>query len=1096
MPYAQPARVRFGVFELHLGTGELRDAEHTVILQEQPLRILRMLVGRAGELVTREEIRKALWPNDTIVEFDRSINAAMKRLREALGDSAAQPKYIETIGSRGYRLIVPVEPLEESQVSSDVATGYGAAARLQPESGPIGKQVSHYRVLEVIGGGGMGIVYKAEDLKLGRRVALKFLPEELARDAVSRQRFEREARTASALNHPNICTVYEVEEYEDQPVLVMELLQGETLRDRLAGLAVQREQMPLEEQLNIALQAIQALQAAHEQGIIHRDIKPANIFLTASGQVKILDFGLAKLVETSEFEHAVEGSAPGEISSRPSATPLLEASGRQLLVQADSTLTRLGVAMGTAGYMSPEQVRSEKLDARSDLFSFGLVLYEMASGVRAFSGESATVVQDAILHQAPSPLQNLNSQLPSNLVALIGKALEKERERRYQSAAEMRLDLNSVKESSDLVQVPARRRQSPWVWIASASLLVAIAVAGWVAWRSRHRLQLTDKDTIVFGGFINNTGDPIFDDTLRYPFDTALSQTPFLHLLEHGKFFTAVKHPPVITNSPDLARPACVQTNSRAFVVGTIADAGNGYRLELQAIDCRDINRSVSVNVQADERDQVVRALGVATVQLRKELGESQASLERFNQPLEVATSSSLEALQAFHLASLAVEPAEGVHQLERAIALDPNFVSAYHNLAGGAPETQVRLKYLTKAYELRYRASELQRLWLEARYYYEVTKDTEKAEEINRQWIQTYPDDPAPHDSISGDLLRSGELEKAAAEVQEALHIAPERHTEYAPDVMVADIAVGQLEHAKSTFNRELANGEPGAGSHLMRYYVAFIENDEAGMKQQLSWAEDKPSAGPDFLGAASDTEGYYGHLSVARQISQKAFLGASRTQSSDLNTTIANTPDVWVALTALREAEVGDIVSARRLVTETQKLKLNIDGEVVLALALLRIGDVVDARILATKLNTEFPKHGLVQKYWLPTIRAGIKLQNGLPMEAIEELKPVSQYDRAQPPGAPPKMYPVYLRGIAYLQAGEGQIAAAEFQKIVQQPCVALNFVTSALARLQLGRAQAMLGNQAAARKSYEDFLTLWKDADPDIPIYKQAKAEYAKL
>jgi serine/threonine protein kinase/Tol biopolymer transport system component len=499
-----PTRVRVGVFELNLKAGELREGNRSILLQEQPFRILVMLLEHPGEIVARERIKKNLWPNDTIVEFDHSINAAIKNLRRALGDSADEPKFIETVARRGYRLMVPVEWIavaEDSpgEVVDRAVDGAGAAELSQAAAVVlIGKTVSHYRVLDIIGGGGMGVVYRAEDLKLGRRVALKFLPEETATDSLTLQRFEREAQSASSLNHPNICTIYEFGEHEGQPFLVMELLQGETLRERLA-VAAGETGLKLDELLDIALQVTDGLQAANEQGIIHRDIKPANIFLTNNGVCKILDFGLAKLLELSE----------------PETEQQLIPGGPERVIAVDATLTRAGFAIGTAGYMSPEQVRGEKLDARADLFSFGLVLYEMATGRRAFSGETTPIVHDAVLHQPHVPVRYLNSKVPPRLERIIDKALEKDRDQRWQSAAEMRADLEMVQGSKQTV---ARRR---FWWAALAAALAVAAGAAYLGLRRPlppPRITATTQLTIES----SDNDAPLLTDGTRLFFNLAL----------------------------------------------------------------------------------------------------------------------------------------------------------------------------------------------------------------------------------------------------------------------------------------------------------------------------------------------------------------------------------------------------------------------------------------------------------------------------------------------------------------------------------------------------------------------------------------------
>ena len=442
--------VRFEGFELDVRSGELRNPDgKTLRLSEQPLRILIALLERPGELVLREDLRKRLWPNDTIVEFEHSISAAMNRLRQALGDSADNPKFIETLARRGYRWKTPVRWAQSQAVPTPPKPLDGSL---------VGKRVSHYRVLEILGGGGMGVVYKAEDIKLGRRVALKFLPEELANDPAAMQRFDREARAASALNHPNICTIHAVGEHEGQLFIVMELLEGHTLRDILSAEVDSKSNSPFRREplLDTALQIAHGLEAAHQRGIVHRDIKPANIFITNHGQAKILDFGLAKL---HEFEAAeTQPQASGKLEPKQEWNPLL-------------SLTRTGVTVGTAAYMSPEQVRGEKLDPRTDLFSFGLVLYEMATRQRAFPGDTAAVLHDAILNRVPLPARELNAQIPAKLERIINKALEKDRDARYQTAAEICFDLEALQRESTPKHLPRG-------WIVGLGVAAAIALAG------------------------------------------------------------------------------------------------------------------------------------------------------------------------------------------------------------------------------------------------------------------------------------------------------------------------------------------------------------------------------------------------------------------------------------------------------------------------------------------------------------------------------------------------------------------------------------------------------------------------------------------
>jgi serine/threonine protein kinase/tetratricopeptide (TPR) repeat protein len=1092
-------RVRFGDFELHLISGELCRGDAATLLQEQPLQVLRMLIEHDGELVTREEIKKKLWPNDTIVEFDQSINAVIRNLRKALGDSADQPKYVETLARRGYRLKLPVEWLADSSVEVSGAAG-AAAVRLQPEPSLIGQRVAHYRVLEVLGGGGMGMLYKAEDLKLGRQVALKFLPPELASDPLALQRFEREARAASSLDHPNICTIYEVEEYEGQPFIVMQLLQGETLRDRLAGLAPEQKMLALNELLEIAIQVCNGLQAAHEKSIIHRDIKPANIFLTTSGQAKILDFGLAKLVEAPSLgpaseeqeskahdfgradgggqssyvlspqpsrEHA-ENDQSGPANDTPERVPLRDPA------TPDTTLTRTGLAMGTAGYMSPEQVRGGKLDARTDIFSFGLVLYEMSTGQRAFIGDTAAIVQDAIVNSEPTRPRELNSNLPVKLVATIDKALEKDRDHRYQSAAEMRADLELVKGGGPRHFLPQR-----WKWYAVAMLLIAAAVVGWLYRRSHPVIKLTSKDTLVVADLINSTSDPILDDALNWPLLRAFEQSPYIILLYPSKIHETLKLlnvPQDAKLTPDLAQKVCMRTGSRAFITASIADAGNHYQIDLRASDCRSGRTLAKAEAQADDRNHIVRTLGVAVHQLRAELGEPADSLSRFNTPLDEHFSASLEALQAFYQ-GVQTRHEKGdpfaVPFFRRAVELDPQFALAYANLGD-----------TTKAFDLRERLSLRARFLIEGDYFRAVTGELEKSVQTYVKWIEIYPADIYPYQNFADTLMVLGQHERAAVEHREAARLVPSERN-YA-HLAQSFINLNRLNEAAAVLDEAKAHGIDGFNLRQIRYLLAFMERDTAGMQQQLAWLMAKPETKEWALEQPGSDAIYHGRFRAAR-----GFYATMRSYRPNLSIDAGFD-------TAVGDVETGNLLRARQAAERALAAAPSSALRRQAALVLARAGATDQAEKLAESIDQESPLNTLIQNYELPTIRAAIELDRNRPAKAIEVLKAALPYDLAGVSFGMGEgtLYPAYLRGLAYLKLGQGTEAAAEFQKILDHPGIPQDFIILPLAHLQLARARAMMGDKAAAHQSYQDFLTIWKDADSDIPIYQQAKAEYAKL
>jgi eukaryotic-like serine/threonine-protein kinase len=1077
MASAPQDRVRIGAFELDLKSGELRpvgvyEADGRVLLREQPFQVLRMLVERAGKIVTREEIKQKLWPNDTIVDFDHSINTTIKTLRRALGDSAENAQYIETLARRGYRLMVATEWLEST---AGVPRGDASRVETFPEpSGLVGKKVSHYRVLDVIGGGGMGMVYKAEDLKLGRQVALKFLPEELASDPVALKRFEREAQTASALNHPNICTIYGIEEHGGEPFIVMELLEGGTLRNRMA--VSEPKTIPVLELLDIATQVSNGLQVAHDKDIIHRDIKPANIFLTKQGTVKILDFGLAKLAARED----VAGRDPAEASleRRPSTSEKSAARADQIY----TSLTRPGTAAGTAGYMSPEQVRKEKLDSRTDLFSFGMVLYEMAVGRRAFEGETVAEIHDAILNQRAAPARDLNSSVPRAFDAVIAKALEKDRSRRYQSAAEMREDLARARKE------PGRRRMVRWV--SAAALLLFVAIGYWFYWNYRNRVTLSATDTIVLGDINNRTSDPVFDDALNTALRYGMEQTPYLDVLGIDKVFgtlALLKLPPTTKLTPEVARQVCLRTDSKFVITDSIADAGSRYRIEMQAIDCQS-GAAVARVEEVANRNEVVHVLGVSAAQLRRKLGEPAASLARFNKPLEEALTSSVEALQVGTLGykrHIVGDLKGAIPYYRRALELDPNLAPTYEGLGAAynsLHERDLAVSAYTRAYELRAQMTEPSRLGTEYVYYAWVTGEREKALSVLSQSVQTFPRNVTARINLASCLAFLGQPDKAADEAREAARLQPTAYN-YS-EWIIHSFHAERLNEAQAVLDEAAVRKFDAFELQRGRIWLAFLRNDQRAMQEQWNQAMGRPDE-YRFLLLRSYVEGYHGRFRRARELIQ---------QASHMAPGTAAEPEPRYT-TPLWEVESGDSVRAVQIAATALRTVSNRDGKLYLALAFAQAGNIEQARKMADSLDQDFPLDTLVQNYSLPTIRAAMKLNANDPAGAIAALQHSLKYELSFNFSFN-GLYPAYIRGLAYLQLGEGRLAAAEFQKLVDHRGLVGIDVIGALAHLQMARAQKMMADEGSARKWYEDFLTLWKDADPDNLIYQQAKTEYAKL